>query len=136
MSPPMSPPMSDLESDDGYAYDLSEPWHPEDAQGGAVQSAQPITMQKAQATRNTRAGSTDDSPQQATARAAAQYCATQLASSLEEFRQDNARYPGMSALTLPSACQGFRVAWTALDKAHYHFQVSGQTGSVLASEVR
>ncbi|RYN56431.1 Uncharacterized protein AA0114_g2966 [Alternaria tenuissima] len=49
MSPPMSPPMSDLESDDGYAYDLSEPWHPEDAQGGAVQSAQPITMQKAQA---------------------------------------------------------------------------------------
>jgi len=102
----------------------------------ATLEAQMQAMQKAQTARSDRSSSAEDSSQQATARAAAQYCATQLASSLEEFRQDNARYPGMSALTLPSACQGFRVAWTALDKAHYHFQVSGQTGSVLASEVR
>lgn len=126
----------------GLLFVLSACSRPDDARERALETrvatleAQVQAMQKAQATRSTRAGSTDDSPQQATARAAAQYCATQLASSLEEFRQDNARYPGMSALTLPSACQGFRVAWTALDKAHYHFQVSGQTGSVLASEVR
>ncbi len=74
--------------------------------------------------------------QQATARAAALYCAGLLASSLEEYRQDNARYPGMNAVALPGACQGFRVAWTRLEKAHYRFQVSGQTGGVLASEQR
>ena len=74
--------------------------------------------------------------QQATARAAALYCAGLLASSLEEYRQDNARYPGMNAVALPSACQGFRVAWTQLEKAHYRFQVSGQSGGVLASEQR
>ncbi|MGY2893412.1 hypothetical protein [Deinococcus sp. UYEF24] len=79
---------------------------------------------------------TDAGAQQATARAAAQYCATQLASALEEYRQDNARYPAAQAVTLPSACQGFRVAWTGLEKTHYKFQVSGQTGAVLASEVR
>ena len=75
-------------------------------------------------------------PQQATARAAALYCAGLLASSLEEYRQDNARYPGMNAVVLPSACQGFRVAWTQLGKAHYRFQVNGQAGGVLASEQR
>ncbi|WP_424952207.1 hypothetical protein [Deinococcus sp.] len=82
------------------------------------------------------AGAPGSDSQQATARAAAQYCATQLASSLEEYRQDNARYPAMSAVALPSACQGFRVAWERLEKAHYQFSVSGQAGAVLASEVR
>ena len=81
-------------------------------------------------------GGADAGAQQATARAAAQYCANQLASALEEYRQDNARYPAARAVTLPSACQGFRVAWTGLGKTHYRFQVSGQTGAVLASEVR
>ncbi len=78
----------------------------------------------------------DATPQQATARAAAQYCATLLASSLEEYRQDNARYPAVSGVTLPSACQDFRVAWVRLEAAHYRFQVSGQAGGVLASETR
>ena len=78
----------------------------------------------------------DAGSQQATARAAAQYCATQLASVLEEYRQDNGRYPAAQAMTLPSACQGFRVAWTELVKTHYRFQVSGQAGGVLASEAR
>lgn len=126
----------------GLLLVLSACSRPNDARVQALETrvatleAQVQAMQKAQAAQIGRAGSAEESSQQATARAAAQYCATQLASSLEEFRQDNARYPGMSALTLPSACQGFRVAWTALDKAHYHFQVSGQTGGVLASEVR
>lgn len=80
--------------------------------------------------------SQSDDPQQATARAAALYCAGLLASSLEEYRQDNARYPGMNAVALPSACQGFRVAWTRLEEAHYRFQVNGQAGGVLASEQR
>lgn len=91
-------------------------------------------LKKAQAARPL--GAQADTSQQATARAAAQYCATQLASALEEYRQDNARYPAVSAVTLPSACQGFRVAWTGLEKAHYRFQVSGQSGGVLTSEVR
>lgn len=74
--------------------------------------------------------------QQLAARAAAQYCATQLASSLEAYRQDNARFPAMSAVVLPSACAGFRVAWTQLDKAHYRFGVGGPGGTELAGEKR
>ena len=96
--------------------------------------AQVSTLKRVQAARLPDAQA--DNSQQATARAAAQYCATQLASALEEYRQDNARYPAGSAVTLPSACQGFRVAWTGLEKAHYRFQVSGQSGGVLTSEVR
>ncbi|WP_407570486.1 hypothetical protein [Deinococcus altitudinis] len=93
--------------------------------------AQVTSMRQAQSSVATDAGA-----QQATARAAAQYCATQLASALEEYRQDNGRYPAVKAVTLPSPCQGFRVAWTNLEQTHYRFQVSGQTGAVLASEVR
>ena len=89
------------------------------------------------AMRQARPGETPDAgSQQATARAAAQYCATQLASALEEYRQDNGRYPAAQAVAVPSACQGFRVAWKDLQKVHYRFQVSGQTGAVLASETR
>ena len=91
-------------------------------------------LKKAQAARPV--GVQADTSQQATARAAALYCAGLLASNLEEYRQDNARYPGMNAVALPSACQGFRVAWTQLEKSHYRFQVSGQSGGVLASEQR
>ena len=96
--------------------------------------AQVAALKRAQAARplDAQVGN----PQQATARAAALYCAGLLASSLEEYRQDNARYPGMNAVVLPSACQGFRVAWTRLEKGHYRFQVSGQAGGVLASEQR
>ncbi|GGJ65770.1 hypothetical protein [Deinococcus aquiradiocola] len=77
-----------------------------------------------------------DDAQSATAGAAAQYCATQLASAMEEYRQSNDRYPGMSGVSLPSACEGFRVAWPRLDGAHYRFEVSGESGKVLASEAR
>ena len=97
-----------------------------EAQVSALKRVQAARLPDAQA----------DNSQQATARAAALYCAGLLASSLEEYRQDNARYPGMNAVALPSACQGFRVAWTRLEKGHYRFQVSGQTGGVLASEQR
>ena len=75
-------------------------------------------------------------PQLATDRAAAQYCATQLASSLEEYRQDNARYPAMSGVVVPRACQGYRVAWSRLEAGHYRFEVNGQGGRELASETR
>jgi hypothetical protein len=81
------------------------------------------------------AGSSGDA-QQVAARAAAQYCATQLASGLEEYRQDNARFPAMPAVSLPKACDGFRVAWSRLDKAHYRFGVSGPNGPELAGETR
>ena len=94
--------------------------------------AQVSALKRATSVAGTQAGTS----QQATARAAALYCAGLLASDLEEYRQDNARYPGMNAVALPSACQGFRVAWTRLEKAHYRFQVSGQSGGVLASEQR
>ena len=99
----------------------------------SVLEAQVVTMQKA--AQQARSGA-DAGSQQATARAAAQYCATQLASALEEYRQDNGRYPAAQAVTLPSACQGFRVAWTGLEKTHYRFRVSGQAGGMLASEER
>jgi hypothetical protein len=97
----------------------------------SVLEAQVKAVQGAQSGAGVDAGA-----QQATARAAAQYCATQLASALEEYRQDNGGYPQIRAVTLPSACQGFRVAWSGLEKTHYRFQVSGQAGGVLASETR
>lgn len=81
-------------------------------------------------------GTVNADSQLATDRAAAQYCATQLASSLEEYRQDNARYPAMSGVVVPRACQGYRVAWTRLEAGHYRFQVNGQGGRELASETR
>ncbi len=96
--------------------------------------AQVSVLKKAQAARLPDAQA--ETSRQATARAAALYCAGLLASGLEEYRQDNARYPGMNAVALPSACQGFRVAWTRLEKGHYRFQVSGQAGDVLATEQR
>ena len=81
-------------------------------------------------------GTVNADPQLATDRAAAQYCATQLASSLEEYRQDNARYPAMNGVVVPRACQGYRVAWTRLEAGHYRFEVNGQGGRELASETR
>ncbi len=81
-------------------------------------------------------GTLDSDSQLATDRAAAQYCATQLASTLEEYRQDNSRYPAMSGVVVPRACQGYRVDWTRLEAGHYRFQVNGQGGRELASETR
>ena len=101
----------------------------------SVLEGQVVSLKKA-AQQALPGGASDAGAQQVTARAAAQYCATQLASALEEYRQDNRRYPAVRAVTLPSACQGFRVAWTGLEKTHYRFQVSGQAGGVLASETR
>ncbi len=90
-----------------------------------------------QASVQARAGAVPNTdPQLATDRAAAQYCATQLASSLEEYRQDNARYPAMSGVVVPRACQGYRVAWSRLEAGHYRFEVNGQGGRELASETR
>jgi molecular chaperone GrpE (heat shock protein) len=99
-----------------------------ESQLAAVQTA----LQRVQA----QAAGQSGNSQQVAARAAAQFCATQLASSLEEYRQDNARFPAMKAVSLPRACDGFRVAWSQLDKAHYRFGVSGPSGSELAGETR
>ncbi|KAF9699682.1 hypothetical protein EKO04_002598 [Ascochyta lentis] len=45
-SNPRSPDISDLESEDGYAYDLTEPWNPSAAQAVAVPAPHRIPSQK------------------------------------------------------------------------------------------
>lgn len=74
----------------------------------------------------------------ATARAAAQNCAIELARSLETFKQNSLehRYPAQSALTMPAPCLGQNVAWQELSPKAYQFTVNTDDGQVLAEQSR